>query len=114
LFLSKKVSGRIRIRIRVSVLIQSRIRNTGFNQFYCCRIEPATVEYVDEGLPGTEQQGLPGTVQQGLPGTVQQGLPGTVQQGLPGTVQHGLAVTEQASYHLHLSTEYEIFSKIIY
>ncbi len=51
---------------------------------------------------------------EGLPGTEQQGLPGTVQQGLPGTVQHGLAVTEQASYHLHLSTKYEIFSKIIY
>ncbi len=110
------MSGRIRIRIRVSVLIQNRVRicNTGFHQFYCCRIEPATVEYVHEGLPGTEQQGLPGTVQQGLPGTVQQGLPGTVQQGLPRTVQHCLAVTEQASYHFHLSTEYEIFSKIIY
>ncbi len=49
------MSGRIQIRI-VSVLIQNRIWicNTGFNQFYCCRIEPATVEYVDEGLPGTE------------------------------------------------------------
>jgi hypothetical protein len=108
------VSGRIRIRIRVSVLIQSRVRicNTGFNQFYCCRIEPATIEYVDEGLPGTEQQGLPGTEQQGLPGTVQQGLPGTVQQGLPGTVQQGLAVTEQASYHLQLSTEHDISVKL--
>jgi hypothetical protein len=126
LFLSKKVSGMIQIRIRFSVLIQSRIRirNTGFNQFYCCRIEPATVEYVDEqeihpgteqqGLPGTVQQGLPGTVQQGLPGTVQPGLPGTVQQGLPGAVQHGLAVTEQASYHLYLSTEHDIFSRSIH
>jgi len=116
----------IQIRIRFSVLIQSRIRirNTGFNQFYCCRIEPATVEYVDEqeihpgteqqGLPGTVQQGLPGTVQQGLPGTVQPGLPGTVQQGLPGAVQHGLAVTEQASYHLYLSTEHDIFSRSIH
>jgi hypothetical protein len=52
-----------------------------YKPFYCCRIEPATVTYIDE-----EQQGLGGTEQP--------------DPQIP--VEHGVAViTEQARYDLY-------------